>query len=675
MSAREETGPGGGRRWTDVALSAMPVAAIVLLVALVGLLLMVTAADERETARTTLISDALWVEQTLRFQLSTDEDTIARLALDAGSPAVDAAALSDRARLFVVNNPEVIAIALMGADGTPRFALPALAADAVPPAIARAKALARFSARPVYGDMRRMADGTLVVDLAAAVPGPDGPGALVATVSLTALMTRHVPWWIGEKYAVRLVDSGGAVLAEKARVEPLHATLVHQIAFDPPIRGTALAIAPYRPTGTGGPTLLTAAIVALAAFAVVSLVALQRHVARRRRVESQLRDETAFRRAMEDSLTIGMRARDLDGRIIYVNPAFCRMVGFAEAELIGAAPPMPYWLPDEIEETRARHDAQIKGEKKAKSWETRFRRADGRIVDALLYEAPLIDADGVTRGWMGSIIDVTDTKAAADLARRQAESLQRTGRLITLGEMASTLAHELNQPLAAIASYAAGSLNMLRSGRFETAEVAGALEKLSVQADRAGRIIRRIQDFVRKREPRFGAVLVADVVEDSVAFSANDLAAAGVRLEVDVGPDLPPVTADRILLEQVLLNLVRNGAEAMAGLSDRVLTVTARRQGAEVAITVADRGCGIDGAVAGRLFDAFVSTKPEGMGMGLNICRSIVELHKGRLAHAPRPGGGTVFTVTLPAAVDAGGAGPAGAAAAVPVPAAAGAGQ
>ncbi|WP_445679625.1 sensor histidine kinase [Radicibacter daui] len=647
--------PGRERQRREALLAVMPVCAIVLLVVLIGLLLWILRRDERDVAHTTLISDALWVEQTLRFQLGMDEDTLARLALDAGRPDPEVGVFLDRVRVMLGNNPELIAIAWLKADGHPVAAVPPLADTAVPPEIMRAKHMAQFSARPVYGDLRRMPDGALVVDVAVPVPGEEAQaGAVVATVSLTTLVARQIPWWIAEKYAVRLENSAGEVLAEKNRVEPLDPSLVHRIAFDPPIPGTFLSIAPYRLPATGRPRLLVAAIIGLALLALVSLAALQRDVLRRRRVEERLRTETVFRRAMENSLTIGMRARDLDGGIIYVNSAFCRMVGFQAGELVGKKPPMPYWLPDQIEETRARHDAQIKGELKPKSWETRFRRRDGSVFDALLYEAPLVDADGVAHGWMGSIIDITDRKMAAELARRQAETLQRTGRLVTLGEMASTLAHELNQPLAAIASYAAGSLNMMQGGAFETAEVVGALEKLARQAERAGRIISGVQDIVRKREPTFGPVAVASVVEQAVAFADPEARNAGIRVETMIAPDLPGVTADRVLLEQVLLNLVRNGLEAMVAAPralsqrERVLVVSAEREGGEIRLNVADRGGGIDASVDGRLFDAFVSTKAEGMGIGLNICRSIVELHHGRLTHAPRPGGGTIFTVTLP---------------------------
>lgn len=647
--------PASGR-WRDTVLSAMPVVAILLLSAAMALLVAFVDHADRERARTTLISDALWVEQTLRFQLATDEDSIARLAIDLSGPGDVETRFGERARVIVANNPEMLALAWIEGDGRVRSAVPAVGDTDLPPA--RVPEIARrasFSARPVYGPLRMGEGGQLSVDLAVAVPDEGGSqSAIVAVVSISGLVKRYVPWWIAERYAVRLTDASGRILTEKARVEPSDREVVHRISFDPPLSGTELAVAPYRTAGDKAGNALYAAIAALSALALVSLLLLQRHVARRRLTEQKLLTETAFRRAMEDSLTVGMRARDPNGRILYVNPAFCRMVGFSAADLVGRDPPMPYWLPDEIDATRARHDAQVHGELKPTSWESRFRRSDGSVFDALLYEAPLVDADGGVVGWMGSIIDITDRKAAAAFAQRQAESLQRSARLVTLGEMATSLAHELGQPLAAISSYATGSLNLIRRGDGDPAAIEGALEKLSAQAQRAGAIIRRIQDFVKKREPRFGPVDLAEVVRETIAFASIDARTAGLKIELSAEPGLAPVVADRILVEQVLLNLLRNAAEAMASVPSerRVLTVSLQRRDGDVEVEVADRGPGIDEAVSGRLFDAFVSTKPDGMGIGLNICRTIVELHRGRLQHRPRPGGGTVFTVALPVALE-----------------------
>jgi len=430
--------------------------------------------------------------------------------------------------------------------------------------------------------------------------------------------------------------------------------------------GVVLSIAAHRAPSSLTGNALVATIFGLAFVAAVSIFALTRHYRRRLAAEESLGEARALHRAMEESLTVGMRARDLDDRIIYVNPAFCRMIGWSAEEIVGRVPPLPYWLPDLVEETLARHHTLAHQELKPISFETRFRRRDGSIFDVLVYEAPLIDGRGIHRGWMGSIIDVTDRKRAEDMERRHTETMTRTARLISMGEMASTISHELNQPLAAISSYATGCLNLIRAGR-DTADLVGALEKLEVQAQRAGRVIRRVHDFVRKREPRFAPVDVCALVGDLITFLTPEARKADVEIDLALPAAPAMVEADRILLEQVLFNLVRNAMEAMAATpkADRRLDVSVRLRpstdadaaeahhpAGDVSVEVADRGTGIPADVAERLFSPFFSTKPEGMGMGLAICRSIVELHQGGLEFAERPGGGTVFTLTLPARPD-----------------------
>jgi two-component system sensor histidine kinase DctS len=218
------------------------------------------------------------------------------------------------------------------------------------------------------------------------------------------------------------------------------------------------------------------------------------------------------------------------------------------------------------------------------------------------------------------------------------------------------LAHELNQPLAAISSYTAGALNLLaRAGDGEGAPLdAGmlkrALEQANTQARRAGQIIRSVHEFVKKREPRRETVAIPNVVDGIHALVELQARQSYVSLQVDVPPDLPPVLADRVLIEQVLLNLTRNAIEAMQAVDPerRVLRIAAGagEQG-QVAVSVIDNGHGIAPEVAERLFSPFFSTKAEGMGMGLSICRTAIEFHGGTLTHAANPGGGTVFTFTL----------------------------
>ncbi len=234
--------------------------------------------------------------------------------------------------------------------------------------------------------------------------------------------------------------------------------------------------------------------------------------------------------------------------------------------------------------------------------------------------------------------------------REQGEKLATTARLATLGEMASSLAHELNGPLAAIASYSAGSLNLLEAGTASPSDLRETIEKTAQQAQRAGRIIRRVRDFVRKSEPTRQPMALDPVIEEAVGFAAPDAVARKVRIAWRPGTAGRTVLGDPLLLQQVLLNLVRNGMEAMASTppEERELVVATSADRRTATVRVTDSGCGIAPGTEGQLFDAFFTTKPEGTGMGLNICRSVVEAHGGRIWAEPSAGRGTAFNFSLP---------------------------
>jgi len=264
---------------------------------------------------------------------------------------------------------------------------------------------------------------------------------------------------------------------------------------------------------------------------------------------------------------------------------------------------------------------------------------------------------------MSAFIDISEQRRIEELSRASQERLQASARLATVGEMASLLSHELTQPLAAIASYATGSLNMLGPhAKGEQAEVAMAVRRIAEQADRAGQVIRSVHDFVRRRDRTREAVApqaLIDAVLPLVRLQARKL---GVSIEVALEDGLPKAMCDRTLVEQVLLNLARNGMQAMDAADSaagRVLRLRVARvvavggPGAEDArrwleFSVADFGCGISEQVAGRLFTPFFTTRPDGMGLGLSLCRTVVEQHGGVLMFEPNTPRGTVFRFTLP---------------------------
>jgi two-component system sensor histidine kinase DctS len=374
----------------------------------------------------------------------------------------------------------------------------------------------------------------------------------------------------------------------------------------------------------------------------------------RRDLELRVRERThaldeahAFRKAMEDSLLVGMRARDREGRITYVNPAFCEMTGYAADELLGKLPPYPYWHPDDVPRHWHHYDAMMSGQPARSGFESRLRHRDGHEVITMVYTAPLIDADGAHSGWMSSVVDITEQKRAELRQRQNDEQLQHAQRLASLGEMASTLAHELNQPLMALSNFASAAKAFAEQGNQQL--LVSSLDETMAQAQRSAEIVRRIRGFVRQRTVGTEDCAVSALVANALALLQGEMRQRQARAEVRMPANLPPVRGDRVLLEQVLLNLVSNSLQAMQAVppEQRVVELEAERVDARVHIRVADHGPGIDAALAEQVFAPFFTTKAGGLGLGLNICRTIVEAHRGRLSFADRPGGGTVFTLAL----------------------------
>ncbi len=250
------------------------------------------------------------------------------------------------------------------------------------------------------------------------------------------------------------------------------------------------------------------------------------------------------------------------------------------------------------------------------------------------------------------VADITETKQAEAASRQQMEKLQLSSKLITIGEMASALAHELNQPLTAIASYNQSCIRMLRSGHPAAADLLAVMEKCGAQAVRAGGILNRMREFLRKREPARSPHQLNAIVGEAAQLMALEVEKNGVQFSLNLAPALPPVLADAIMIEQVLLNLARNAIEAMQPVgreSRRLAMRTAHAGNAMLRVSVEDSGPGVAAEVLPNLYTAFFSTKQNGMGIGLNICRSIVEFHGGTLWHEAGAGGGSVFVFTLPA--------------------------
>jgi two-component system, LuxR family, sensor histidine kinase DctS len=531
-------------------------------------------------------------------------------------------------------------------------------------------------------------DGLEVIDLCVPVIGGQGEDRyLVGTMTLPGLLELAMTTPQSRRHELSFIEGDGTRVARAGEPRGVGVFQAERVLDLP---GTSLQLRADSAAGRPSlvPNLATALVLGLsfALFAVVLLLA--RDVRRRARAEHALAEALAFRKAMEDSLSTGLRARDLSGAITYVNPAFCAMVGFAPEELTSAAVP-PYWPPEHVPEYQARQrlrlgsetggsrEAQREPGEAREGFETVFMRKSGERFPVMIYEAPLVDGDDRHTGWMSAVLDLSEQRRVEELSRQQQDRLQATARLTTVGEMASLLSHELNQPLAAIASYASGSLNLIEdaqrqgsAGRGTLAPPADdslypmlrqALGRIAEQAERAGRIIKSVHDFVRRREHQHEIVGVDVLIEAVLPLARLQARKSGTRIELDLpgrGEPMPRVRCDRTLLEQVLLNLARNGIQAMETAATpppaRVLTLRVRQTHPRwVGFQVIDAGPGIAADVAERLFTPFFTTRSEGMGLGLSLCRTVIEQHGGALDFGPGPWRdgqprGTEFRFTLP---------------------------
>ena len=481
-------------------------------------------------------------------------------------------------------------------------------------------------------------------------------GYVVATHTLDGMLAL-LPSSLTRGQSVGFTELDGTRLAMQGVPRRGARVFVAQQVIDLPGAPIVLRLEGSRQLPDVFPNVLTALVTGLSIALITVLVLLARDFRARQQAESELAQALAFRKAMEDSLVTGLRARDLEGRITYVNPAFCAMVGFAADELIGQSNPVPYWPPEMAQDYAARQVQRLSGLSPVREGvESVFMRKDGTRFPVLIYEAPLITTVGKHTGWMSAVLDMTAQRRAEELSRASQERLQASARLATVGEMASLMSHELNQPLAVISSYATGSLNLLQQPAGDAAtlhDVRTALSRIAEQAGRAGKVIHSVRDLVRQRSTSRQAVaprVLFDAVLPLVQLQARKL---GATVHVDVPADLPAVWCEATMIEQVLLNLARNGLQAMAEApAPRLLRLQARLGPAHTAVefVVADSGEGISDDVAAQLFTPFFTTKDEGMGLGLSLCRTVVEQHGSALQHQPQSPRGTVFRFTLPVA-------------------------
>ncbi|MCU6434472.1 PAS domain S-box protein [Undibacterium sp. Jales W-56] len=627
-------------------------------------------ANERQEQ---LIADTLWVEQAIQFQLGRDEEMLRQIGTEISAGKLSPPLVRERFKTLLKSNREIQRIVWFDHHDVVVASTADTATD--PSQRKPVSEPPEFNAAEIDRKLRCLAP---VADqankktylMSCQIPLINANrrvGSIVVTYYLSGILEEMVPWWFAQENEISIIDLDEKIYAKRSSGGPGKNVYTHNRALDLPNVTLMLRTNSNKSEPKLLSNLLVLSVILLSIGLIWSLLALWRDINRRLAAEGALRQQVSFRTAMENSLITGLRARDMEGRLTYVNPAFCKMVEHPAENIVGRLPPMPYWAPEAYEEYRQRFTQLLAGTVPSEGFETIYQRASGERFPVLIYESPLVNDNGVQTGWMSSILDISELKRAQELARQQQEMLHASARLATMGEMASILAHELNQPLAAISSYTTGAINLLQSDHSNPDDkqlLLSALDKANAQAQRAGQIIRSVHEFVKKREATREPVDMAVLMQSVMPLVELQAQTTYVKIQYAIAERLPLVQADRLLLEQVILNLTRNAIESMQNNPPElcVLRIVVRQESgcsAEqkpvaqavshcIVVEVIDRGHGISAEIAAQLFSPFFSTKSGGMGMGLNICRTAIEFHGGQLSHQDNPAGGTIFRFSLP---------------------------
>lgn len=345
----------------------------------------------------------------------------------------------------------------------------------------------------------------------------------------------------------------------------------------------------------------------------------------------------------------GIMVIDERGLVQVYNKACEKLFGYTAEEVLGQNVKMLMPAP-----FRQEHDGYISRYKKTR--EARIigigREVVGQRKDGTTFPMYLSVGEGVAenrRIFVGIVSDLTERHERQQKIQELQSELLHVARLTDMGQLSSAMAHELNQPLTSILNYANAAHDIAAQRKDGTLEK--VTQRIIEQTSRAGAIIRRLRAFVEKRETNQTLEDLPKVIEEAIALAQLEIAERGVRLHLDAEWKLPQVSIDRVQIQQVLINLLRNAVEAMQGSERRELSISVRREGDELLrVALKDTGSGIPKSVMERLFQPFVTTKEKGMGLGLTICRQIIEAHRGQLWPEANPDGGTVFNIRLPIA-------------------------
>ncbi|SNX28493.1 PAS/PAC sensor signal transduction histidine kinase [Polynucleobacter meluiroseus] len=779
-----------------------PLLAIVIFTAVMGVILGTLQLQEKHQQEAAIFRELSFAKQRIQLRMINNSETLSAISRDyvSGYDQVKIKESAvDQAIHMVASNHEIAKVIWLSPSRQIQWQVPAVntkkealdryqSTPDVEKALQRTVNLSLETNRPAFSQfipLESNSENTGSKDVRNVFwevipnPGADNSNGIFAVLYTTQGLLGMIPSELKAMYRFTLIADEEKVIAISSDKNTPRRALSNQTtldmgAFSPNL---TLRIDSYPPPTNVTFRMLIAVTLGLSAFVIWSLWSVLKQMQVRQEAEANLRKETSFRNAMENSTPVGIRAHDMEKRITYVNRAFCEMTGWSSEELMGLAPPFEFWpdsRKDELSEKMNEAFLSSFSSENKIGIEGMIVRRDGAQIHTRTFISPLINEKGIQTGWVASLIDIsepkkireelvasqdrfvtvmegldaavsvvsidkgellfanrfyrehfgegatghfqlaggepeqnsmrelgeelndfdqtippsyllqeaeseeielpgvtntwyevrrrfipwvdghlaqiliatdiTERKHADDISRQQDERMQFTSRLTTMGEMASSLAHELNQPLSAISNYCMGVVKRLQGYSDPAIEkdILPALEKASEQAHRAATIIQRIRGFVKRSEPQRQSTDIALIINDAVGLVEIEAHRQRLSITSNVATDLPMVELDPVLILQVLVNLLKNALDSVRDvypLSSRwsapPVTISADLDTgsfpATLRIQVTDAGSGIPENIIERMYEPFFSTKNDGMGMGLNICRSIVESHHGRL--------------------------------------------
>jgi PAS domain S-box-containing protein len=383
----------------------------------------------------------------------------------------------------------------------------------------------------------------------------------------------------------------------------------------------------------------------------VAQLGVARDITARKRAEARLRESERHLRLLTETIPVMLWSATPEGAIDYCNARFLEYTGFDAEQVMGPDGFTKVLHPDDVDRTIQEWLSCVRTGASFQVEVRKYHAADATYRWCMASARPLLDEHGRILKWYGTVVDMHDWRQAQEELRHTQEKLAYMMRVTTMGELTASIAHEVNQPLSGIMTNAGTCLRMLAA---DPPDVAGACETVRRtirDAHRASEVIARLRALFSGKELTTESMDLNEATLEVIALSMNELQRHRVMLRPELADDLPLVTANRVQLQQVILNLLRNAADAMAGVDDsprQLLIRTERDEGDRVRLTVQDVGVGLEPHVVDKVFQAFYTTKSSGMGIGLSVSRSIIEKHGGRLWGEPNDGPGATFAFSIP---------------------------